>query len=176
MQTQKFKTGVLGFMALGLTVGALAILGCESDDDENVRRATLRGTEEVPPVTTNASGSAELTISDDLTQVAYTLSYTGLANVTQAHIHVGAVGVNGPIILFLCTNLALPAGVPAPPACPAAAGTVTGTLTAANLIPNAAAGINTFADAITAILNGNTYTNVHTQAFPGGEVRGQNFP
>jgi hypothetical protein len=51
-------------------------------------------------------------------------------------------------------------------------GHFTGTLTAANLTP--AGPIMTFADAVEALKEGNTYTNLHTQMFPGGEIRGQN--
>jgi CHRD domain-containing protein len=50
---------------------------------------------------------------------------------------------------------------------------LTKSLTSANFTPDAANGIITFADAVTAILNGNTYINVHTQANLGGEIRGQ---
>lgn len=52
-------------------------------------------------------------------------------------------------------------------------GIFSGTLTAANLLPSPANGINTFADAIAAIQNGNAYVNLHTGQFPGGEIRGQ---
>jgi hypothetical protein len=191
MQAQNLGRNVFGRIALGLMLGMLAILGCESDGDI-ARQASLRGSEEVPPlpVPTNASGSTILTFSGDLTQIAYTLNYTGLANVRQGHIHVGAAGTAGPVILFLCATPGFtPAPpVPAPPTCPPSAGTVTGTLTAANLIPRPAntPAINTFADAANAILAGNTYTNVHTDDgvappntgpgdFPAGEIRGQNL-
>jgi hypothetical protein len=36
-----------------------------------------------------------------------------------------------------------------------------------------AIGINTVQDAIQAIVNGNSYVNIHTQQFPAGEIRGQ---
>jgi spore germination protein YaaH len=55
---------------------------------------------------------------------------------------------------------------------------VTGTLTAANLSkPSAVAtpAVTSFADAVTQLVNGNTYTNVHTVVNPGGEIRGQNL-
>lgn len=199
MQRQIFRRTVLGLMALGLTLSMLAIFGCGGSDDDTVKRqANLTGAAErtatnAPnPATVNTpgSGTAVLTISEDQTQIAYTLTYTGLSNVLQAHIHVGSADVSGPIILFLCTNVGLGSNVPCPgagpiptpQACPTSAGTVTGTLTAADLSckpASATAGtpaVNNFADAVTQLLNGNTYTNVHTQANTGGEIRGQDNP
>jgi hypothetical protein len=193
MQTQIFRKTVLGFMALGLTLSALAILSCGGDDDDEIiRQANLQGAAERPtPVSTSGSGSAVLTINDDRTQISYTLTYTGLTNVVQGHIHVGSADIAGPIILYLCANGTFKANAPVPPPdCPAGSSvTVTGVLTAANLIPRAATAttpaVNTFDDAVTQLLNGNTYTNVHTDDgvappntgpgdFPGGEIRGQN--
>ena len=81
-----------------------------------------------------------------------------------------------------------PAGVPVPPACPQApvggdTATVTGTLTAANLlVPNVAnvalptqgidPGAAGFAEIVQAIRNGAAYANVHTSKVPSGEIRG----
>lgn len=93
--------------------------------------------------------------------------------VQQAHIHLGRRGVNGGIMVFLCSNLGNgPAGTPA---CPTPAGTVTGTLTAASVVGPAAQGIvaGEFAEVINAIRNGAAYVNIHTQAFPSGEIRDQ---
>jgi len=198
MQMQIFRKAVLGLMVLGLTLGMLAILSCGGGDDDNntvARQASLTGAAErtstnAPnPATANTpgNGTAVLNISEDQTKVTYTLTYAGLSNVLQAHIHVGSADVSGPIILFLCTNIGLGANVPCPgagpiptpQACPTSAGTVEGTLTAADLSCKAAlatAGtpaINSFADAVTQLFIGNTYTNVHTLANPGGEIRGQ---
>jgi hypothetical protein len=98
-------------------------------------------------------------------------------SVTQAHIHIGQPGVNGGIVLFLCTNLAPPAGVPVPPACPNTPGQsiVTGTLSAANVITTTAQGIaaGDFAEVINAMRALVSYANVHSDQFPGGEIRGQ---
>ena len=191
MQMQIFRRVVLGLMVLGMTVGMLAILSCGGSSDDNTvkRQANLQGANERPtPVpNTPGSGTAALTVSEDQTQITYTLTFTGLSNVQQAHIHVGSADVAGPIILFLCTNIGTGTNVncsggplPTPQACPTSAGTVTGTLTSTDLSCKAATAttpaVNTFADAVTQLLNGNTYTNVHTAANPGGEIRGQDTP
>ncbi len=123
---------------------------------------TLSGAQEVPPVTTSGSGSASVALSDDLASLSFTLTTAGLLNTTAAHIHVGAPGVAGPVIFDL--GLA-PLGSSA-----------TGTLTAADLQPRPAQGINTYEDALRAILSGNAYVNVHTDGNPGGEIRGQLGP
>jgi hypothetical protein len=205
MQMQIFRRVGLGLMALGLTLSVFAILSCGSSDDDGSsdgteRNAALSGANErnaagaVPAATANSpgSGTAVLTVSDDQTQITYVLTYSGLTNVQQAHIHVGTANDSGPIILFLCTNVgtSFPSNVaigggqlPAPPPCPSGSGSVAGTLTAANLIPRpptpvvtgVTPAINNFADAVTQVVNGGTYTNVHTATNPGGEIRGQDL-
>ena len=131
------------------------------------------------PSTLNSTGSGEFLakVSKDEQSIAYTLTYRDLGTPTnQAHIHFGRPSLSGGVVLFLCTNLAPPAGVPTPPPCPNTAGTVTGTLTAADVIPVAGQGIDAgaagFAEMIKALRNGAAYANVHTQQRPGGEIRG----
>ena len=139
--------------------------------------ARLRGLEEVPPISTVGQGFFFASLNDAETQLDYTLVYLGTeSTVTQSHIHIGQTSVNGGIVLFLCTNLTPPAGVPVPPACPnGVSNTVTGTLTAANVIVQTAQGIATgeLAEVIRAMRSGFAYANVHSTTYPGGEIRGQ---
>src|SRR5262245_54526276 len=66
----------------------------------------LTGYEEVPAVSTGASGELNARISNDESRIDWELSYSDLEGaVQQAHIHLGNVGVNGGISVFLCTNL-----------------------------------------------------------------------
>src|SRR5262249_42835922 len=134
----------------------------------------LTGFEEVPSVSTNAEGSFKARIKHDRSEISYELKYSGLeGNVTQAHINLGQKGVNGGVSVFLCSNFPNPpAGTPA---CPAAPATLTGTITAANVIGPAAQGIaaGEFSELIDAIRAGKTYVNVHSDKFPGGEIRAQ---
>jgi len=169
----------------------LAILSCGGSDNDNTtqRTANLSAANERPaPPAPNAAGNgtAVLTISNDEKQIAYTLTYAGVNNVTQAHIHVvNSPDLAGPIILFLCTNVGLGTNVPCagagpiptPQACPQGSSvTITGTLTAPDLSCKDATAtspaVNNFADAVAQIKAGNTYTNVHSQANPGGDIRG----
>jgi CHRD domain-containing protein len=140
--------------------------------------ARLRGLEEVPSISTLGQGFFLGTLNASGTAMDYVLVYFDLqGTVQQAHIHIAQPGVNGGIVLFFCTNLVPPAGVPIPPACPTTPGinTVTGTLTSANVITQATQGIaaGEFSEVIRAIRAGNSYANVHTDLFPGGEIRGQ---
>lgn len=137
-------------------------------------RATLLGFEEVPSVFSEGSGTFLGLI--DGAAIDFTLNYEGLAAVTQAHIHFGQHHTNGGVVVFLCTNLAPPAGVPVPDPCPPAAGKVTGVLTADDVVAAAAAqGIaaGELDKLIEAILAGAAYVNVHTEAHPAGAIRGQ---
>jgi hypothetical protein len=122
----------------------------------------MSGRQEVPPVTSAGSGTATLVVDAARTTITATVAFTGLTNLTEAHIHAGDVGVDGPIIFSLASgSFSSPLVV---------------TLTAADLIPRPAQGITTFSDAVTAILEGRTYVNLHTLAFPDGEIRGQVGP
>lgn len=140
--------------------------------------ADLEGGQENPAVTSAAEGLARLTVpAGSPTSFDYLFNVDPLpaTAITQAHIHVGGTGTNGPIIFFLCTNLGnAPAGVVVPPCTPVNGSlSVSGTLDNAALQARPEAGITTFADAIAAIRGGNAYVNVHTTANPGGEIRGQ---
>jgi hypothetical protein len=139
--------------------------------------ARLRGHEEVPSIVSGGQGFFSGTLDDTGTTLTYTVVYFGLeSNVTQSHIHIGQTSVNGGIVLFFCTNLTPPTGVPVPPPCPNAPGvnTVTGTLTAANVIAIAQdVGSGDFLKVINAMRAGAAYANIHTTTFTGGEIRGQ---
>ena len=141
----------------------------------------LTGYEEVPAVSTGASGEFRGQINNEESQVDWTLSYSDLEGaVQQAHIHLGQAGVNGGITVFLCTNLGNgPAGTQP---CPAPPATISGTITSADVSPNIPAtaaarnqGLNTgeFDEFLAAVRSGSTYVNVHSTTFPGGEVRSQ---
>jgi hypothetical protein len=135
----------------------------------------LVGYQEVPAVSTAGNGEFHARISNDESEIEYQLSYSDLeGNVTQSHIHLGQRGVNGGIMVFLCTNLGNgPAGTQA---CPAPPATITGTIRAANIGAGAAAqGITPgeMDELIRALRAGVTYVNIHSTLWPGGEVRSQ---
>ena len=145
--------------------------------------AKLNGFEEVGPlpgptaaetgaILSNGKGTLKLDVDDN--QIAYTLTYSGLSNgVTQAHIHFGKIHVPGGVMVFFCTNLNNgPAGTPA---CPANAGTVTGTITATSVVGPTAQNVTAgdFNAVLQALKSNTAYANIHTSKFPAGEIRGQ---
>ncbi|HYN93991.1 MAG TPA: CHRD domain-containing protein [Pilimelia sp.] len=156
--------------------GSAATAGAEnSRGGPTVLRERLSGYQEDPAVVSSA-GTAEvrLTIDETQQQISYVLSYRALeGTVTQAHIHFGGRAQSGGISVFLCTNAGNgPAGTQA---CPAAPGTVTGVLRAADVIGPAGQGIaaGQFDEFVRAIRANVTYVNVHSSLFPGGELRAQ---
>jgi CHRD domain len=162
--------------------GLLGVIGLVVFADGVSRiREFLIGFEEVPSVSTTANGTFRARISENNTEIQYSLTYRDLeGDVQQAHIHLGQKGVNGGISVFLCTNLGNgPAGTQP---CPPAPATITGTIRAADVSPDipATAGARAqglepgeFQDLLTALRAGVTYVNVHSSKFPGGEMRSQ---
>ena len=138
-------------------------------------RERLTGYEETPQaLSTPANGEFKLRINRFSDTLEYRLSYRDFETpVLQAHIHFGARATTGGISVFLCTNLGNgPAGTPA---CPSPAGTVSGTLDAADVVGPAGQGIapGEFDEVVDAIRAGYTYANVHSEARPAGEIRAQ---
>jgi hypothetical protein len=152
-------------LVLGLT-GAVAA----GDSNRNSFKANLSGYQEVPAISTTATGKLTLSVNPAGTQVSYTLTYSALqgGNALAAHIHFAQASVNGSVVAFLC-------GGGGKPACPAAGGTVTGTIVAADVLAVPVQGIaaGDLAAFLRALRSGITYANVHSTSFPGGEIRGQ---
>ncbi len=161
-----------------LALFCLSVLTAGAAEKEKTRlRAKLVGLEETPQtIITNATGTFTATINDDST-LTFTLTYKNLSTpVQQAHIHIGATKITGGVAIFFCSNLGNgPAGTPACPNDATNSGTVTRTVSAADVIGPAAQGVTAgdFADVVRAIASGVTYANVHTTSHPGGEIRGR---
>jgi hypothetical protein len=138
-------------------------------------RATLSGYDEAP-LTLSVPGGGTFTarLSEDGDSISYRLRYSGLTGPALfAHIHLGRPAIAGGVIAFLCDSTEdAPQGVPE---CPGAAGTVTGTIDADNVVGPAGQGIDAgeFDELVAAMRARATYANVHTELFPPGEIRGQ---
>jgi hypothetical protein len=127
------------------------------------KAARLSGRQEVPPVVSTAGGDATVVIDATKTSIQVTVTFSGFTTaLTAAHIHVGLVGEDGPIIFPLASG--------------AFASPLVVTLTEAAFTPQPTAGITTFSQAVSAIQEGRTYVNLHTTAFQDGEIRGQVGP
>jgi CHRD domain len=129
-------------------------------------------------VSTPARGTFEASIDERQDIVHYELTYEGLTGaVTQAHIHFGQRHTVGNIVVWLCQTEAAPAPAAVAaltPVCPAE-GTVTGTITPAQVLEAVGQGLGAgeFAELLAAVRAGRTYANVHSATFPPGEIRGQ---
>jgi hypothetical protein len=164
----KLAIGVGALTALAVA-GAVAVAQGGADFKER-----LTGYQEVPAISTSGHGKFRASIRSGGSAIRYRLSYSGLSTPPQqAHIHLGQRGVAAGVSVFLCSNLGNgPAGTKP---CPSPSGTVTGTLHAADVIGPAAQGIDPgeFGELVRAIRAGATYVNVHTDKYPGGEIRAQ---
>lgn len=162
--------------AVAITATGSAATPIDLDGRGNsVVRETLNSYNETPlAVSTPGTASLRMVISDRAGTITYRLSYADLsAPITQAHVHFGNTQQSGGVSFFFCSNLGNgPVGTQL---CPAAPATITGTITATEVIGPAAQGIaaGEFAEIVKAIRAGFAYANVHTTAFPAGEVRAQ---
>ncbi|MCW2998953.1 MAG: hypothetical protein JWN65_2502 [Solirubrobacterales bacterium] len=133
-------------LALATTVAALAagapLAGAATT---TTLKAAMTGKAEVPgPADANGKGTATVKVTG--TKVCYTLSYSNIATPNASHIHRGAAGKAGPVVVPLFT------GKPKKSAC------VTTTAKLAKEIAQKPASF---------------YVNVHDKAFPNGAIRGQ---
>ncbi|MGC1633770.1 MAG: CHRD domain-containing protein [Gelidibacter sp.] len=125
------------------------MVSCNNDDDNNqpdpnvVYEATLSGANEVPSNSSTATGAAILTLNKDTKTFVVKVTHD-IANPSMGHIHKAAVGENGPVI-FPFTSLASPISYTSPV-----------------LTDEQIADLN----------NGLLYVNIHSEALPGGEIRG----
>lgn len=170
--------------ALALALPAIVLLasGALAGTDRGENRnplprvaARLTPTQEVPPIASLARGSFSATIDEAASTITYELHYEGFdSEVVQAHLHTAQPGVNGGIMVWLCGSVSLPGPAGTPP-CPQGPGSVTGQLTAEQVVGPSAQGISPgeFDEMVRAIRNGVTYANVHTTRYPAGEIRGQ---
>ncbi|HXF46891.1 MAG TPA: CHRD domain-containing protein [Burkholderiaceae bacterium] len=140
-------------------------------------QARLSGFQEVPSVSTVASGRFKAKIDEHAGSIFWELEFEGLqADATQAHIHFGQRHTNGGITVWLCSNLASPPTPAGTQRCPLRAGTINGAILAANVVgPGGVQQLPAggFEQLLRAMRAGATYANVHTTASPGGEIRGQ---
>lgn len=137
--------------------------------------AHLSGDQEIPARDTDATGHAVFRLDSSGTKLDYRLIVANVENVVASHIHVGALGENGPVVAFLYG--------PVPAGGGRSDGVIaTGTITAADLVGPLAG--HPLADLVDQMRAGTAYVNVHTNDgiapintgpgdFPGGEIRGQ---
>jgi hypothetical protein len=156
-----------------LAILAAAALAGNALADDTVRTG-LSGFEEVPVVSTTATGRFEAKIARDRQSIAYTLSYNGLqGQVRQAHIHVAQPNVNGGIVVWLCGSATNP-GPAGTQVCPQT-GMISGTIVPLDVqaVGTQQIAAGDLKEVIDSLRAGLAYVNVHTDLSPGGEIRGQ---
>lgn len=160
-------------VAIPITLVA-TFLATDATADGRKVRAQLAPHNEVPALSTDGTGAFLGTFSVDRQELTFELSYADLEGaVAQAHLHLGQRDVNGGVSIFLCTNLGN--GPPGTQPCPPAPAMITGTVSAADVLGPDDQGIaaGEWEEVRRAIKEGVVYVNVHTDLFPGGEIRGQ---
>jgi hypothetical protein len=172
-----YRAMLLGALLSGLTV-APAVMASPHTEEFH---AVFSGFNEVGSlnaqsgaILSDGRATLELRLNRADQTLSFVLKYSGLStSVTQAHIHFGKIHMAGGVMVFFCSNLAsAPAGTQP---CPANAGTVTGTLSAANVLGPTTQGVpaGDFQAIVDALESDTTYANLHTTAFPAGEIRGE---
>ncbi len=134
-----------------LWVSLAGLLGCTTTATTSTSpgiKVSLSGSQEVPPATTTASGSGTIVVGSDQS-VSGSVTTEGI-EATAAHIHMGAAGKNGPVIVPLAKTSGNVWSVPAG-----------AKLTDAQYASYKAGGL---------------YVNVHSAKYKGGEIRGQLKP
>jgi hypothetical protein len=136
---------------LAFAIISLGLFSCKKDDpapapDPNTTfKATVNGTSEVPANASTFTGNATLVFNNNTKIFTITVNHT-VTTPTNGHIHKGAVGVSGGVIFPFLTPWTSPI-----------------VYTSAALDATQEADLNA----------GLYYVNIHTAAFPGGEIRGQ---
>jgi hypothetical protein len=169
-------------MVVSSTFAALLVAGCNQDKTSgpetfvvpvyarNMASSNfgtgMSGAEEVPAKINDEVGEAIFKLSADGSTMHYKVITSPMTGVTQSHIHIGAAGTNGPIVVFLfgfVTGGVTTNGILAE-----------GDFTQSNLIPRPAINFGgTMAELLGSLRSGGAYVNVHTVVNPGGEIRGQ---
>jgi CHRD domain-containing protein len=149
--------GVFGFAALSSISSQFAFAQKQGQFFD----AKLTGKDEVPSKDTKASGVAEFTVRAN--SMSYKVTVNNMEKVTAAHIHQGKVGENGPVVVTLFKT-------------DSPSATTNGVLSQGTITSDKFEGQlagKRLSDLINMINNGEAYVNVHTQANPKGEIRGQ---
>jgi hypothetical protein len=149
---------------LAAAFAALAILSTPAVVSANVVSfgAQLDGLHETPPNGSPGTGNALITIDTTADTVSFNVPFANLASPgTDSHIHFGAPGQAGPVLMPLESLNGSTSGM------------LKGTVNASSLVPDPVDHVMTLKDLVSAGQAGNLYVNLHSQLFPAGEIRGQ---
>ena len=171
MKTMKTLTAVAVILEVAtvLSLGATAIISSMPQALATTEAfvASLSGDKEVPPIQTQATGTAGFS-QPHLSNMTYGVQVQNIESVTAAHIHQGKEGQNGPIVvtLFKADNNTGTGPIN---------GQLVGGTISNDMLEGPMAGKTLEGDLVKAIQNGEVYVNVHTTQNPDGAIRGQIF-
>lgn len=141
-----FKSKI--FIFLGLL--SIAMVSCGKDEDEILEANSLpvRGTQQIPSNNSAAIGTIDAKFNKSTNELTYTVTWSNLSGAHEGmHFHKGARGVNGSVVKNIQSS-----------------GSATGSITESWTVP----------DSLQTTLEQNgLYINIHTSAYPNGEIRGQ---
>lgn len=163
------------FSLLAVVV-ALAALSGEVKADPLVYTTTLRGTNEVPANASPGTGSGVVTVDGNMMTVSF--NFSGLiGNTTAAHIHCCTPpGANAGVATAVPTFPGFPLGVTSGSYTQTFDLTLASTYNPAFIAARGGTVDGARAALLAGLQNGQTYLNVHSSTFPGGEIRGQLQP
>ena len=151
LEKAKFRRSLLraGPAMSAVAVTLLLAAGCSSMAGpmamQPVGKVMLAGANEVPPAPSTATGGGTITVAADKS-ISGSVTTSGMAG-TMAHIHVAAKGANGPVIIPLTKT--------------------------ADGVWSVPAGAKLTDAQYASYVAGDLYVNVHSAAYPGGEIRSQ---
>jgi hypothetical protein len=140
-----------------------------------VLTARLSGAEEVPPAATPGTGTARVTIDTILNTMRVETSFSGLiGNTTASHIHCcQPFGVSAQVATTTPSFVGFPLGVTAGSMDQTYDMTLASSFNPAFVTAHGGTIAQARTDFFAGLFAGQAYLNVHTNIFPGGEIRGQ---
>jgi hypothetical protein len=141
-----------------IVAGNFAAVGPDAANNQLFTAALMNGGNQVPPVNTQATGSATVVLSPDQTTLSFGIAFANLQGgpPTAIHLHLGAAGVNGPVATDANGAPIELQNLPK---------TATGAVDPQTFTVNDAV--------VTPLLHNGVYANLHNAGYPNGEIRGQ---
>jgi hypothetical protein len=166
MKIHQHKFLILIIVASVLPATSVSILpNTVKGQDQHAFSAVLSGKNEVPPTNPNSAGLATFQLSDNTSQISYSVNISGIKKASHAQINIGSIGKSGDVVATLAKEKSA-SGVDDPQLI----------LISGNLTKNDLQGPlkdNEITDLANLMKNGTTYVNIYTDKYPEGAIRGQ---
>lgn len=151
-------------------MGNSAVAATASSGTKHIFEATLSGRNEVPPIVSNTTGHLKVTIPNGEGSLDYILTVNNGRQITAAHLHCGAEGQNGSVVVDLYKNKTSSYSANSNGVLSQGVINRSSIVTTSQNCPQR---IDTVEHLVQSMRDGNIYVNVHTTAHPDGEIRGQ---